>query len=73
MEQRTPCDVLLTNAHVLRMDPEFTVHTPGCVAIEAGRILDVGGVESRYVALEVIDCRGRVGAAGFRLSKTGPS
>ena len=28
------CDLLLTNAIVLTMDPQFTVHRPGAVAID---------------------------------------
>jgi 5-methylthioadenosine/S-adenosylhomocysteine deaminase len=65
MDQRTPCDVLLTNAHVLRMDAEFTTHARGAVAIEAGRILDVGDIDAKYAAREVVDCRGRVVMPGL--------
>ena len=65
MDQRTPCDVLLTNAHVLRMDAAFTAHPRGAVAIEAGRILDVGDIDANYAAREVVDCRGRVVLPGL--------
>src|SRR6188508_3389787 len=65
MDQRAPCDVLLTNAHVLRMDAAFTVHARGAIAIAAGRILDVGDIEAHYAAGEVVDCRGRVVLPGL--------
>src|SRR6188508_1716929 len=65
MDQRAPCDVLLTNAHVLRMDAAFTVHARGAIAIAAGRILDVGDIEAHYAAREVVDCRGRVVLPGL--------
>ncbi|MGH9331736.1 MAG: amidohydrolase family protein, partial [Vicinamibacterales bacterium] len=62
---RTPCDLLLTNAHVLTMDDRFTVHAPGSVAISSGRILAVADALLEYEALETIDCRGRVVMPGF--------
>jgi 5-methylthioadenosine/S-adenosylhomocysteine deaminase len=65
MDQRTPCDVLLTNAHVLQMDAAFTAHARGAVAINAGRILEVGDIEAKYAAREVVDCRGRVVLPGL--------
>jgi 5-methylthioadenosine/S-adenosylhomocysteine deaminase len=65
MDQRTPCDVLLTNAHVLQMDAAFTAHARGAVAIGAGRILDVGDIEAKYAGREVVDCRGRVVLPGL--------
>ena len=65
MDQRAPCDVLLTNAHVLRMDAAFTTHARGAIAIAAGRILDVGDIEANYAAREVVDCRGRVVLPGL--------
>jgi 5-methylthioadenosine/S-adenosylhomocysteine deaminase len=62
---RTRCDLLLTNAHVLTMDDGFTVHAPGSVAIGAGRILDLGNIESAYEPLDTLDCRGRVVLPGL--------
>ena len=62
---RTRCDLLLTNAHVLTMDEGFTVHAPGSVAIGAGRILDIGDIESAYEPLDTLDCRGRVVLPGL--------
>ena len=57
---RTPCDVLLTNAHVLTMDEAFTVYPTGAVAIEKGKILAVGGVAPQFEPVQTIDCGGRV-------------
>jgi 5-methylthioadenosine/S-adenosylhomocysteine deaminase len=62
---RTPCDLLLTNAHVLTMDDQFTVHAAGSIAISGGRILAVDDALPDYAALEIIDCRGRVVMPGF--------
>src|SRR5688500_6296168 len=62
---RRPCDLLLTNAHVLTMDEAFTVHAPGSVAIEAGEILDIGNIASAYDPLETVDCRERVVMPGL--------
>ena len=61
----TPCDVLLTNAHVLTMDEQFTSWRSGAVAIAGGAIAGVGDVASQYAAKEVVDCSGRVVMPGF--------
>ena len=71
-----PCDLLLTNAHVLTMDERFTAFAPGWVAIGGGRILAVGDAASApsapsapsafdASAASVIDCRGRIVMPGF--------
>jgi 5-methylthioadenosine/S-adenosylhomocysteine deaminase len=65
MELRTPCDLLLTNAHVLTMDEAFTVHAPGSIAIGDGEILGIGSIESQYEPLDTFDCRGRVVLPGL--------
>jgi 5-methylthioadenosine/S-adenosylhomocysteine deaminase len=62
---RTPCDVLLTNAHVLTMDDRFSVHTSGAIAIGGGVILAVGDIADRYDPTERIDCAGRVVMPGL--------
>jgi 5-methylthioadenosine/S-adenosylhomocysteine deaminase len=62
---RTPCDLLLTNAHVLTMDEQFTVYTSGAVAIGGGAILAVGEIGHEYEPVETIDCRERVVMPGF--------
>jgi 5-methylthioadenosine/S-adenosylhomocysteine deaminase len=62
---RTPCDLLLTNAHVLTMDEQFTVYASASVAIGAGRILAVGNIGAEYDPLDTIDCRGRVVMPGL--------
>jgi 5-methylthioadenosine/S-adenosylhomocysteine deaminase len=60
MEMRTPCDLLLTNAHVVTMDEAFTVHAAGSVAIAGGLILGTGAIAAEYAPRETLDCRGRV-------------
>ncbi len=62
---RTPCDLLLTSAHVLTMDDRFTVHTPGSIAISGGGILAVGNIAEQFEPVETIDCRGRVVMPGL--------
>jgi 5-methylthioadenosine/S-adenosylhomocysteine deaminase len=59
------CDLLLTNAQVLTMDDQFTVHASGSVAIAGGAILAVGDLGTGYDAAESIDCRGRVVMPGL--------
>jgi 5-methylthioadenosine/S-adenosylhomocysteine deaminase len=62
---RTPCDLLLTNAHILTMDERFTVHAGGSIAVAGAQILAVGAVESDYDARDTIDCAGRVVMPGL--------
>lgn len=62
---RTPCDLLLTNAHVLTMDERFSVHAGGSIAISGAQILAVGAVASDYEARETMDCAGRVVMPGL--------
>jgi len=50
------CDLLLTNAIVVTMDPQFTVHRAGAVAVTAAMA---------YQAAETIDCGGRVVLPGM--------
>jgi 5-methylthioadenosine/S-adenosylhomocysteine deaminase len=59
------CDVLLTNAVVLTMDPRFTVHRWGAVAIAGDAIAAVGPDALTYQAVETIDCGGRVVMPGL--------
>jgi 5-methylthioadenosine/S-adenosylhomocysteine deaminase len=59
------CDRLLTNALVLTMDEQFTVHAGGGVAIAGDSIVAVGPAALAYDAAEVIDCRGRVVMPGL--------
>src|SRR5258707_14575950 len=62
---RTPCDLLLTNSHVVTLDESFTVHAPGSVAVAGRTILAVGDVAAEYDATETIDCNGRVVMPGL--------
>ena len=57
--------MLLTNAVVLTMDPQFTVHRPGAVAITGDAIVAVGPGALAYQAAETIDCGGRVVMPGL--------
>ena len=59
------CDLLLTNAHVLTMDEQFTVHASGSVAIAGGAILAVGDLGGEYDAADTVDCLGRVVMPGL--------
>jgi 5-methylthioadenosine/S-adenosylhomocysteine deaminase len=59
------CDLLLTNAVVLTMDSQFTVHRPGAIAVTADSIVAVGPAALAYQAAETIDCGGRVVLPGL--------
>jgi 5-methylthioadenosine/S-adenosylhomocysteine deaminase len=59
------CDLLLTNAVVLTMDSQFTIHRPGAVAVTADSIAAVGPGALAYQAGETIDCGGRVVMPGL--------
>ena len=43
-----PCDLLLTNAHVLTMDERFTAHPSGFIAIADGQIVAIGSGATDY-------------------------
>ncbi|MDK1118786.1 MAG: amidohydrolase family protein [Anaerolineae bacterium] len=52
-------DIILTNAHVLTMDNDFTQYSSGAVAIKGDSIVAVGSTEEinkAYNAEEVFDC-----------------
>ena len=59
------CDLLLTNAIVLTMDQQFTVHSPGAVAVAGDSIAAVGRDALAFQAAETIDCGGRVVMPGL--------
>jgi len=59
------CDLLLTNAHVLTMDPQFTVHRDGAIAVTGDSIAAVGAAALAYQAAQTIDCGGRVVMPGL--------
>jgi len=58
-------DTLLTNAHVLTLDDQFTAWPSGAVAIRDGAIVAVGALNGEYQAAETMDCRGRVVMPGL--------
>jgi 5-methylthioadenosine/S-adenosylhomocysteine deaminase len=60
-----PCDLLLTNAIVLTMDPQFTTYRPGAVAIAGDSIVAVGPDALSYQPAQLIDCGGRVVMPGL--------
>jgi 5-methylthioadenosine/S-adenosylhomocysteine deaminase len=55
-----PCDLLLTNAVVLTMDPQYNQYSPGAVAITGDSIVAVGDIAGEYTAAQTVDCQGRV-------------
>src|SRR5688500_9814629 len=59
------CDILLTNATILTMDRQFTIHPAGGVAITGDSISAVGAEALQYEAAAVVDCRGRVVMPGL--------
>ena len=59
------CDVLLTNATVLTMDQQFAIHHSGGVAITGDSIAAVGPEALQYIAVETIECRGRIVMPGL--------
>jgi 5-methylthioadenosine/S-adenosylhomocysteine deaminase len=61
----TPCDLLLTNAQIVTMDDQFTVHARGALAVTGGEIVAVGRIAGDYSAVETIDCRERVVMPGL--------
>src|SRR5260221_10670392 len=62
---QTTCDLLLTNAVVLTMDPQFTVYRASAVAVTGDSIVAVGPGALSYQAAETIDCGGRVVMPGL--------
>ena len=54
------CDLLLTNALVLTMDEQFTVHTHGALAVRGDSIVAVGPEAAGWTPHETVDCGGRV-------------
>jgi len=59
------CDLLLTNATILTLDRDFTIHHGSSVAITGDTITAVGPAASTCSAAESIDCRGRVVMPGL--------
>ncbi len=55
-------DLLLTNAIVITMNPQFDVFTSGAVAIRGNAIVAVGpahAIAAQYPGAETVDCAGR--------------
>jgi 5-methylthioadenosine/S-adenosylhomocysteine deaminase len=59
------CNVLLTNALVVTMDEQFTIHASASVAVSGNAIAAVGDVAGDFDAAETVDCRGRVVMPGL--------
>ncbi len=62
---RPSCDLLFSNALVVTMDEQFTVHASGSVAISGSAILAVGDIAGDFDAAETVDCRERVVMPGL--------
>src|SRR5512145_1507922 len=60
-----PCDLLLTNALIVTMDEQFTIHRSGSIAIAGSGILAIGDIAGDFDAVERVDCRGRVVMPGL--------
>jgi 5-methylthioadenosine/S-adenosylhomocysteine deaminase len=60
-----PCDLLLTNAVILTMDAEFTIHQSGGLAISGDSIVGVGPEAQSFEAAATLDCGGRVVMPGL--------
>jgi 5-methylthioadenosine/S-adenosylhomocysteine deaminase len=59
------CDLLLTNATIVTMDEQFTIHANGGVAIAGSAIVSVGPEALGYEAAERHDCGGRIVMPGL--------
>src|SRR5262245_28367559 len=59
------CDLLLTNATILTMDEQFTIHRGSGVAIAGDTILAVGDTALACNPAERVDCGGRVVMPGL--------
>jgi 5-methylthioadenosine/S-adenosylhomocysteine deaminase len=59
------CDLLLTNALVLTMDEQFTIHRSSAVAIAGESIAAVGPEAETCQAAQTIDCQGRLVMPGL--------
>lgn len=60
---RQKIDMLLTNATVLTMDEDYAIYENGAVAIQDGKIVDVGEttrLREDYTSDEICDCDGKV-------------
>src|SRR2546427_13119551 len=62
---RATCDLVLTNAIVVTMDPQFTLHGSSAVAISGDSIAAVGPDALTYEATHTVDCKGRVVMPGL--------
>ncbi len=60
-----PCDLLLTNALIVTMDEQFSVHDQGSIAITGNGIVAVGDLAGDFDPAERVDCRGRVVMPGL--------
>jgi len=66
--QKQPADLLITNARVVTMDENFSVHDPGGIAVAGGKILAVGpsaAMEKSYTGKTRFDARGSIVMPGL--------
>lgn len=61
-------DILLTHGTVITMDPERRIIEDGAVAVDAGRILEVGearALDGKYTPRKIVDCAGKAVLPGL--------
>src|SRR5262245_4100905 len=54
------CDILFTNALVVTMDEDYSVHPASAGAVSDDRIVAVGRPAETFEAAERVDCRGNI-------------
>ena len=61
----TTCDLRLTNATIVTMDDQFTLHRQAALAITGDRIVAIGPEAATVASRATIDCHGRVVMPGL--------
>src|SRR5215471_17153852 len=61
----TTCDLCLTNATIVTMDDQFTLHRQAALAITGDRIVAIGPEAATVAARATLDCHGRVVMPGL--------
>ena len=61
----TTCDLRLTNATIVTMDDQFTLHRQAALAITGDRIVAIGPEAATVTSRATVDCHGRVVMPGL--------